>query len=417
MAASSEARKVIVLIGDGMADRPHPALGGKTPIEAAHTPHMDRLATEGETGLMDLIAPGVRVGSDTGHLALLGYDPYAVYTGRGPFEALGVGMEVRVGDIAFRCNFSTVDDNMVVLDRRAGRITEGTDQLAAQVNGIFIEDVQVFFKESVAHRGALILRGPGLSPKITDADPHAEGEKVHEVQAIDPDDAAARRTARIVNQFVRLSYEKLNHHPVNQKRREQGLNPANIILPRGAGVAPSIPDFNTHHQLIGACVAETGLIKGIARFVGLKVLEVPEATGGLDSDVMAMGRKVVEALQEHTFVLCNVKGPDVAAHDHNPQAKVDIIQRIDAMLGWLLTQIDPATTYIVVSADHTTACSFGDHTGEPVPIVLWGPEVRTDDVTQFGERACARGGLGRIRGKDLVPMLTSLMNVQEKFGA
>jgi 2,3-bisphosphoglycerate-independent phosphoglycerate mutase len=155
--------KGLLLIADGLGDRPVPEMGSKTPLEYAATPTLDRLAREGECGLMDPIAPGIRAGSDTAHLAILGYDPYRVYQGRGPFEALGIGMEVRGGDVALRCNFSTVDAEMRVIDRRAGRITEGTRELAEAVNGVEIDGVQCFFKESVAHRGALVLRGEGLS--------------------------------------------------------------------------------------------------------------------------------------------------------------------------------------------------------------------------------------------------------------
>ncbi len=415
MSANSN-RKAVILIGDGMGDRPCPELGGKTPLEAAKTPNLDAMASKGINGLMDLIAPGVRVGSDTGHLAVLGFDPYVVYTGRGPFEAAGIGLSVKPGDVAFRCNFSTVEADMMITDRRAGRIEEGTDQLAAQVNGVMIEDAKILFKESVAHRCALVLRGPGLNALVTDSDPHVTGEKVLEVKAITAGDAAGEKTARILNAFIKLSYEKLDVHPVNVARKQQGLNPANIILPRGAGQAPNIPSFNEKNLLHGACVAETGLIKGIADFVGLDLLDAPGATGGLDSDVMSMGNTVLKALETHDFVLCNVKGPDVAAHDGNPVAKVAIIEKIDEMVGMLIAKMGDQT-YLAVTADHTTSCSYGDHTGEPVPIVLYGPEVLTDDVQTFGERPAQKGGLCRFSGKHLVNMLTSLMNVQEKYGA
>ncbi len=415
MSANSN-RKAVILIGDGMGDRPCPELGGKTPLEAANTPNLDAMASKGINGLMDLIAPGVRVGSDTGHLAVLGFDPYVVYTGRGPFEAAGIGLSVKPGDVAFRCNFSTVEADMMITDRRAGRIEEGTDQLAAEVNDVMIEDVKILFKESVAHRCALVLRGPGLNALVTDSDPHVTGEKVLEVKAITPGDAAGEKTARILNAFIKLSFEKLDVHPVNVARKQQGLNPANIILPRGAGQAPNIPSFNEKNLLHGACVAETGLIKGIADFVGLDIMDAPGATGGLDSDVMSMGNTVLKALETHDFVLCNVKGPDVAAHDGNPVAKVAIIEKIDAMVGMLLEKMGDQT-YLAVTADHTTSCSFGDHTGEPVPIVIYGPEVLTDDVHTFGERPAQKGGLCRFSGKHLVNMLTSLMNVQEKYGA
>lgn len=403
----------IILIGDGLGDRPVAELGGRTPLEAAQRPNMNRLATDGECGLMDPIAPGVRAGSDTAHLAMLGFDPYAVYTGRGPFEAVGIGLDVRQGDVAFRCNFSTVDDNMVVTDRRAGRITEGTDQLAAALNGMQIEDTTVLFKESVAHRAGMVLRGPGLGDKVNDADPHAEGLKVPEVIG---QDEASRKTARILNQFIARAYEALREHPVNKARVAQGLPPANIALPRGAGYAPHLGNFDERNHVKSACIVEVGLVKGIAKYLGMDVIDVDGATGGLDTDVEAIGRAVIEAFRTHDFILCNVKGPDVAGHDGKPEAKVAIIEKIDHMLGTVLAEL-PADTYVVVTGDHSTPCSYGDHSGDPVPILLWGPGVRTDDVHDFGERPCAHGGLGRIRGKDIMSILTGFIGVQEKFGA
>lgn len=391
-------------------------LGSKTPLEAAEKPNMNRLAAEGECGLMDPIGPGVRAGSDTSHLALLGYDPYQCYTGRGPFEAAGIGMDVKQGDVAFRCNFTTVDNDMTVTDRRAGRITEGTAELAAAVNGMKIEDVTCLFKESVAHRGALVLRGPGLGAGVTDTDPHVENAKVHEARAVDPKDAASAKTARIMNEFVRKSYEVLKDHPVNKAREANGQNPANVILPRGAGLAPDLTPINDRYNLSSACVAETGLIKGVAKYVGMEIIDVPEATGGLDSDLMAMARAIINALETHNFVLCNVKGADVGGHDGKAQAKIDMIQKLDAMIGYLLDNVGSGT-YIALTADHSTPVAIKDHSGDPVPIAFWGEGVRTDDCRHFDERSVTKGGIHRIRGIDVMNILTQLMAVQEKFGA
>jgi len=411
-----EGPKAILLIGDGLGDRPVAELGGKTPLEAAVKPNMDKLAAQGECGIMDPIAVGVRAGSDTSHLALLGYDPYECYTGRGPFEAAGIGMDVQRGDVAFRCNFTTVDSDMVVVDRRAGRITEGTDQLAEAVNGMQIEDVVCLFKESVAHRGALVLRGSGLGAAITDTDPHAAGERVHDSKPFDPNDSAGAKTARIVNAFVQRSYEILKDHPVNKAREARGLAPANIILPRGAGLAPHLTPLDEKCNLKSACVAETGLIKGVAKYVGMDIIDVPEATGGLDSDLIAMAKAIMAALETHNFVLCNVKGADVAGHDSQAKAKIDLIQRMDKMVGYLLENVDKQT-FIVLTADHSTPIAVKDHSGDPVPIAFWGDGVRIDSCEAFDERSVTRGGVGRIRGIDVMNIITQLMAVQEKFGA
>ncbi len=405
--------KGIILIADGMADRPVASLGGLTPLEAASTPNLDRLAAEGECGLMDPIGPGIRAGSDTSHLAILGYDPHTCYTGRGPFEAAGVGLEVKGGDICFRCNFSTVDRNLVITDRRAGRINAGTEQLAAALNGMKLGEVECLFKESVEHRCALVLRGPGLGHEVSDADPHAEGEKVLQAQGADE---ASKKTAAALNAFVAKSYEILRQHPVNLEREKQGKPPANIILPRGAGIAPHLESFEKRYGLRGAAVVETGLIAGIARYLALDLPAVPGATGGYDTDELALARAIVAALEEHDFVICNFKAPDLAGHDGDAAKKVGCIEKMDRLVGEVAAHV-PENTHIVVTADHSTPASFRDHTGDTVPVLISGPAVRPDAVKTFGERPCAAGSLGRIRGQWLMPLLTNLMGTQEKFGA
>lgn len=405
--------KIVIIIGDGMADWPVAALNGSTPIEASVKPNLDRLAREGENGLMDPIGPGVRAGSDTAHLAILGFDPYKYYTGRGPFEAAGIGMDVKPGDICFRVNFATVDQDLRITDRRAGRIASGTDALAAALNGLTHGDCTFLFKESVAHRAAMIIRGPGLGPHVSDADPHAEGEIPHEAHGADP---ASQKTAEMVNWFVRKSWEVLKAHPVNREREAQGLNPANIALPRGAGEAPHLPPFAEHYGFSGALVVEVGLVKGIGKYLNMDVIDVPEATGDMNTDEMAMAKAVVDALQRHPFVLCNLKSPDVAGHDFNAQAKVQTIEKLDRLVGYV-TQHAPQGTFIAVTADHSTPVAVGDHTGEPVPVVIWGAQIRVDQVRSYGERPSAAGSLQRISGKDLMKILTSYAQRQEKFGA
>ena len=407
-----EPGNMVIIIGDGMGDWPVAELDDQTPTEAATTPNLDRMAAEGENGLMDPIAPGVRAGSDTAHLAILGFDPYKYYTGRGPFEALGIGMEVKRGDVCFRVNFSTVDDTMVITDRRAGRISEGTHELAQALNGLTHGDCTFLFKESVAHRAAMIIRGPGLGPFVSDADPHAEGEQPHAAHGSDP---ASEKTAEMVNWFVRKSYEILNAHPVNQARVQQGLNPANIALPRGAGGAPDLPPFQESYGFPGALVVEVGLVKGIGKYLEMDVIDVPEATGDLHTDEIAMAKAVVGALERNPFVMCNLKSPDVAGHDGDALAKVKTIEKLDRLVGYVLEHVKD--TYVVVTGDHSTPIAAKDHTGEPLPIVLWGPHARTDKVAAFGERPCASGSLNRITGKDVMKLLTSYTLRAEKFGA
>jgi len=405
--------KCLLLIFDGMGDRPVAELGGLTPLEAAQTPNLDAMAKRGINGIMDPIAPGIRPGSDTSHLSYLGADPYQWYTGRGPFEAAGIGLDVRPGDVAFRCNFATVDDKMVIVDRRAGRITEGTRELAQAIDGMEIQGVKVIFKESVAHRGALILRGTGLGQSVSDVDPHDVGGPVRRCEALD---AGSRKTANVVNDFVRISHERLEKHRVNIERTKKGLLPANALLPRGAGVLKEIPSFKERFGLSAAAIAEVGLISGVAKILGLDVIEVGGSTGGLDTDTRALGSAAVSALGRYDFVMINIKGCDIAGHDGDPKAKVVMIQRLDQMVGQIMPSIGEGT-YVAVTADHSTPVSVKNHSGDPVPLCIVGRGVRPDDVTEFGERSCSKGGLGRIAGKDLMNVLLDLMDRAPMFGA
>jgi 2,3-bisphosphoglycerate-independent phosphoglycerate mutase len=416
MAEHGEHPRALLLIADGLGDRPVPELGGLTPLEAAKTPALDRLAAEGECGMLDPIGPGIRGGSDTGHLAILGYDPYRYYPGRGPFEAMGIGLEVHPGDVAFRCNFGTVDDNLHVYNRRAGRISAGTRELAAALDGFEHEGVVCRFKESIAHRAALVLHGPGLGDRVSDVDPHVEGSQLLESIAIDAGDQASEKTARVLNAFVKHSLAVLDRHPVNVARRAEGRPPANVVLARGAGRSPDLQPFDRARGVKSACIVEVGLVKGIGRYLGMDVIDVPGSTASLDTDTEAIGRAVIAALADHDFILCNVKGPDVAGHDGDAAGKVAIIEKIDRMVDQIVAAAG-GDLIIAVTGDHSTPVTYGDHTGEPCPILFWGPTVRRDRCESFGETACAHGGAGRIRGLDLVNILTSYMGIQEKYGA
>lgn len=405
--------KILIVICDGVGDRPVKELGNKTPLQAAEKKNLNRLAKNGACGLLDTISPGVRPGSDTSHLALLGYDPYEVYTGRGPFEAIGVGLDVKPGDVAFRCNFATVDSNLIVKDRRAGRIKNGTKELAGKLDGMVIDGIKVIFKEGVEHRGVLVLRGDGLSSKISDPDPHVTDVPIHESS---PLEKGAEKTARVLNKFVKETYNILNNHPVNKERIKNGENPANIILPRGAGVVPHIQRFEDKYKLKAVCVVGIPLVRGICRFVGMGAIEVKGATGGLDTDMLAKADAVVKALGEYDLVLMNIKAPDLCGHDGDAKGKVRIIEKIDKAIGRICDGVSD-NVIIAVTGDHSTPVTVKDHTGDPLPLLISGKGVRTDSVTQFDEISVASGSLHRLRGKDLMPVLMDLAGVSEKFGA
>lgn len=417
---SSGSSKMIIFIGDGLGDRPVPELNGKTPLEAQDTPNLDYLAANGLSGMLNPVSPGRRIGSDTAHMAILGYDPFLYYKGRGPFEAKGVGLDLQPGDVAFRCNFSTVDGRKVI-DRRAGRIKSGTEELAAAVNekAGLIDGVQCIFKQSVEHRAALLLRGEGLDYRVTEVDPHHEGADYPDCQPL-PEaagDPGAARTAAVVNKWVQLAYEALQDHPVNKQRVAEGLPPANIALPRGVGTAVKLESFEAKYALSGAMIVEVDLVRGLGQYLAMDVVDVPGATGGQDTDELAIAAAVVEALQDHDFVLANIKAPDLGGHDGDAKKKMAAIAKVDNAIGYLLKNLDFEQTVIMVSGDHCTPVVFKDHTGDAIPAVFYGCGVRPDEGTSFGERACMRGGLGTFTGADIMTLLTNFSGTQEKFGA
>jgi len=408
-----DGRKILVIIMDGLGDRAVKSLGHRTPLQCANKPNLDWFAANGTSGIMDIISPGVRPGSDTSHLALLGYDPFKVYTGRGPFEAAGVGLVGKAGDVAFRCNFATVDDRMNVTDRRAGRIkAPDTTELARALDGMRIGDVTAVVKEATEHRAVLMLQGPGLSPYVSDADPHA----LSAVQSSEPLRPEAALTAEAVNEFVRRSYEVLKDHPVNQRRIAEGLPPANALLPRGAGVFPDIQPFQEKYGMTASGVAGVSLIRGICRVCGLEVIEATGCTGGTDTDMEAKACAALRELERKDFVLMNVKATDIDSHDSDPRRKIESIERLDAMARTIRDNI-PAGTVVALAADHCTPVEKGDHSGDPVPLTIYAEDGIRDGVTSYDEVSCARGALGRIRGVDLMPILIDKADRSVKFGA
>ncbi len=409
------AHKILFVIIDGLSDRPCPELSGLTPLEAAKKPVLDRLATEGICGIMDTIAPGIRPGSDTAHLALLGYDPHTYYTGRGPLECEGSGIHMDAGMIGFRCNYATVSPAGLIVDRRAGRIHDTAALSKVIQEGVDLSrfGVEFTFRSGAGHRAALALKGEGLGHCVSSNDPKKDGVPPFTVNAVRQTEED-KKTAAVCNEFVRQSTAILANHPANQKRSADGLVPANIVLMRGAGEMGQYEPFSQKYGINGSVIAAASLITGIGRAVGLTPVPVPGITGSQDSNIDGKIRAVIDELKTKDFVLVNIKGADEAGHDGHVAEKKAFIERVDTALVPLLPLKD---CLLVVCADHSTPCSIKDHSADPVPVVIWGEGVRVDNVTHFDERACAMGGLNRITGAALMPMALDLINKAHKYGA
>ncbi len=402
------------MVCDGLGDRPSPALGGKTPLQAAVKPSMDALAAKAMHGLVYTISPGVVPGSDTSHLSLLGYEPHGFYTGRGPFEALGAGMRMDRGDIAFRCNFATVDAKGIITDRRAGRIREPeTGQLASLVSEVRIDGAHVRFRESTEHRCVLVIGGKGLGPNVSDTDPGVTGMPLLQSKAAD---SASTGTARILNEFTKIAGNAFSGSPVNKDRMKRGLPPANAVVARSGGEFPSIEPFSEKHGLSFGAVAAEGLIKGLCMALGGDVVTPPGATAGMDTDLGAKAKAAIEMLGKKDFVLVHVKPTDIAGHDGNAAGKVGILQKVDTMLRDIVRAAG-SEIVIAVTGDHSTPVTAKEHTCDPVPLMIHAEGLRSDGINSFDEISAARGSLGRLNGIELMPLLKGYAGRNEKYGA
>lgn len=410
--------KLIFVVMDGLADRPIAAFGGKTPLEAAHTPALDALAARGSGGMLRVIE-GVAPESDAAVLALLGYDPHKYYTGRGPLEGVGTGAHFREGMLALRCNFATTSDGHNLLDRRAGRTLASKEAaaLAAAINKkVKLTGANFKFYASVAHRGVLVI-GSGsrkLSASITNTDPayeirnglpHALSSFEKKVKAAVPLDKTleARKAAELVNEFTEKAFAVMKNHRVNTRRSKKGLLPANTIICRDAGNRlPPLYNLSKRHGKKWALLADMPLEIGIGELAGMSLvhLPLPKFTAG---DYNIRLKKTVAALKKFNCLYIHIKGPDLFGHDGDYSGKKKCIEEADRFFfSPLLKKIDLANTVVVVTADHATPCEMKGHSDDPVPFMISGGKVKSDFVERFGESYCQNGGFGTVKGSDFM---------------
>lgn len=399
-------KKYIFIICDGMGDLPVRQLGDKTPLEAAKTPNLDRLARNGKTGLMSVLSSGKRPNSDEAHLVLFGYDLEKDYPGRGPIEAAGVGVILEQGDVAIRANLATVDNELHVIDRRAGRI-EDSNPFIKELDGTEIDGIRFILKPGTAHRVALIMRGKGLSDKITNSDVHYVTEnKVVEhwqglpVNMIKPLECSpeAEFTAECLEKFLKKAHEILNQNPLNLERERRGEAKGNYLLTRGPGYYQKLPLFKDKWGKTAGCIAGAGLYKGLGIMVGMALIEVPGATGSPNTNVAAKIQAAREQVNNFDFIFVHIKPADIFGEDGDYQGKREFIEKIDLAIG----SLEETGATICVTADHSTPCIHKDHSADPVPLLIYRPGEPGDGTEKFGEAFCAKGSLGTVEGKDLM---------------
>jgi 2,3-bisphosphoglycerate-independent phosphoglycerate mutase len=420
-------KKILYIVLDGLGDLPIKELNNKTPLEAALTLNLDRLAQKGKTGIVYAVAPDIAPESDIAVISLLGYDAHKYYTGRGPLESFAEGLSVNDGDLALRVNFATVsEDGFTIKDRRVGRnlSTDEAAALAREINSkVTLSSATFEFKNTIGHRGVLVIRGmrSKLSGWITNTDPAYERQGVFGVALVKfensvaeakpmpgyEDQAEAKEAVLLLNEFTQKSEKVLSESGVNKKRVSENKMPANVILARDAGDhLPKFPSIESLYNIKFGSFVQMPVEKGIALLTGMQIIEVPDSTGHLDVDYPIWAKVALESLKKYAGIYVHIKGPDEPAHDGDFNKKKEIIEAIDKFFfASLLPKLDMADTVLAVTADHSTVCAIKAHSADPVPLLIAGANIKPDGSLSFSEKAARLGSLGELRGQDIMPLL------------
>jgi 2,3-bisphosphoglycerate-independent phosphoglycerate mutase len=385
--------KIVMLVADGLGGLAMEP-GGKTELETAHTPNLDRLAQRGVQGGSIPVKPGISPGSGPGHLALFGYDPLRFLIGRGALEATGIGLQLQPGDVAARCNFCTLDAERRVIDRRAGRIpTAESAPLAESLNQIRIAGVDLQVVPVKEHRFVVVFRGTGLGDRVSDTDPLNAGK-----QPLKPHgaDSASQRTAEFAEQFVHEAERILAGHPR-----------ANGLTMRGFAGRPQLPSYHELFGLRAAAIAVYPMYKGLASLAGMEVLGKPDT---LAQEVALMR----DHWQRFDFFFLHYKYTDSTGEDGNFAEKVKRIEEFDAVLPEV-EELQPDV--LIVTGDHSTPSFLRSHSWHPVPTLLVSNCCRGDGLTAFNESTCIRGGLGLFEGQYLMSLAMANAGRLAKYGA
>ncbi|MBY0514530.1 MAG: 2,3-bisphosphoglycerate-independent phosphoglycerate mutase [Gemmataceae bacterium] len=385
--------KIVLLVADGLGGLPLEP-GGKTELETARTPNLDAAARNGTVGLSVPVLPGITPGSGPGHLGLFGYDPLEYRIGRGILEALGINFPVGAKDVAIRGNFCTLGPDGKITDRRAGRPTNEKNKAAVEkLRTIKLPGVELFVEPVKEHRFVLVVRGDGLGDRVNDTDPQAVGVAP---LAAEGADVPSRKTAEVVNTFVAEAVTVL---------ATEGAT--NGITLRGFATYPKIETFEAVYGLKAAAIAVYPMYKGLARLVGMDVLD-PGAT--LQGQVDTMKR----VWTDYDFFFLHFKYTDSTGEDGNFPAKVQQIEAFDAAIPQVRA-LNPDV--LIVTGDHSTPSKMKSHSWHPVPTLLVSDLCRPDDVAEFGERQCLHGGLGRFEAKHLMLLAMAHAGRLGKYGA
>jgi len=405
--------RVILIILDGLADRCWPALDNKTPLEAAHTPNMDKLASIGQTGLLQPLGRGFAPASEIAHFVIFGY-PVEQYPGRAVFETVGEGLPLSTDEVVYRGLFSSVeeqDGHLQVIKRFMGVDDDSCRKLAEAIVHFEKDGVSCEFVFNARQEGILYLRGEA-SEDVTDADPYIEDLPVIKVEPLEQtqEPGKAAKTAACLNSYLSMVYKTLSDHPVNKERISGGLPPVNFLLIKWCGRKRDLTPFEKLYGFKAASISSGTMYKGLATEVGMSWIGVKYLPNWRD-DLINRLKLAEKALNEgYEFIHVHTKGPDEAAHKKDPALKRDVISQLDEALGYLFeSSLLSGENLIIVTGDHGTPSGTRLlHSGEPVPILMIGQNTWADEVKTFNEKSCIYGSLGRIEGKELMPTVLNL---------
>ena len=426
---NSDVHMIYVLL-DGVGDLPHPDLNGKTPLEAANTPILDKIASNGSIGEVISVGKGIAPESDIAVFNMLGYKfKHEGYAGRGVIESVGVGIDFKDGDLALRGNFSTLDDEAIIIDRRAGRHIEkeDADGVAKEIEEkikFSNPDTSVVVSPTIGHRVIVRIRTDSkkLSSKITNTDPaysniggmgvaKAVGDylKIEKCLPLE-DNEDSKFTANLVNEFSEQAIKILKESEINKKRKEQGKKQLSCILLRDAGnKVPNVVPINEKHEMQFSCIVDMPVELGIADILRMKTFEA----GGL-TDYEEKAMVAAKAMETQNSIYVHLKGPDEFGHDGDAIGKMKNIEEIDQrFFKTLLENIDSNKVAIIISADHSTPCINKGHSDDPVPVVVSGDFVKNDGTTRMTEEQAKKGSIGLIQGAEVVPKSIELIKSQK----
>ena len=391
--------KYLLIVGDGMADYPVPELDNKTPLQAANKPNMDMIAAKGRNGLLKTVPNGLTPGSGTAILSVLGYDPTRYYTGRGPFETAARNIKLNENDVAYRCNLITEKDEILV-DYSADHITNSESaELIDSVKESLENRGEVEFFAGLGYRHFLILRNYLHKEIIECTPPHdARGVEISKVlpQAKTEE---TKSTVDLLNRLILDSKKVLENHPVNVSRKKSGKRPGNMICPCGGGRKPVMPTFKEKYGVDAAVISAVDLVKGIGVYAGMKIVDVPGATGLYDTNYEGKAEYALKALENSDMVFVHVEAPDEAGHCRDYELKVKTIEDLDKrLLGRLLDGLKEECV-IAVLPDHPTPIKIGTHTKDPVPFAIYSTSAKADGAKQFDEDSAKKGEYGLIEGE------------------